>query len=312
MKMTRRAFLFSSLSTCMLITGGLVGCNNSSEDSGSAKTASTSEKESTKTVVAKIDDNVSVKLNVPKSWDAEKDDDGDYTNITPSSFNGLILLGISIDPMSEFSNDQEVLEYWNSNDPDTANNWEKVNDGVSPIYETALSHSGDSELVGVARVAICGDYAIACECYTKKGDWKKGAKKQLEKVISTFSVTNPVAPNYPPKDVFTIVSATKSNSLGYGFWELKVTVKNNTDTAKQFLGFQIDELDASGNIIDSYMSYNKNASYAVVEPGQQYTISLTEAEEDGIAGMQSRYCEWGDDSSDSTKSEYSQVFKTSF
>lgn len=60
------------------------------------------------------------------------------------------------------------------------------------------------------------------------------------------------------------------------------------------------------------MSYNKNSMPTLVEPGQQLTIPLTEAHEDNIAGMQSRYCEWGDDISTATRSDYSQPFKVMF
>lgn len=113
-------------------------------------------------------------------------------------------------------------------------------------------------------------------------------------------------------DDFTIVNVEREEDNGYGYWEMKVTVQNNTDEEKNFLGFQIDELNADGNIINSYMSYNKNASDAIVEPGQQYTISLTEKSDDGIAGMQSRYCEWGEFGGDKVKCEYSEKYKIMF
>lgn len=117
--------------------------------------------------------------------------------------------------------------------------------------------------------------------------------------------------NAEPKDVFTISSVERGADDEYGYWEMYVTVVNNSKEAQQFLGFHIDELDAGGNIIDSYMSYNKNAAYTVVEPGQSYTIDLTEAIDDNIAGMQSRYCEYGDED-DPTRSDYSAPYKQMF
>ena len=113
-------------------------------------------------------------------------------------------------------------------------------------------------------------------------------------------------------DDFTIVNVVRGEDNSYGYWDLEVTVQNNTDEEKNFLGFQIDELDANGNIINSYMSYNKNASETIVEPGQQYTIKLTEKTDDGIAGMQSRYCEWGEFKGNRIKCEYSEKFKVMF
>jgi hypothetical protein len=309
MKMTRRSFLACSISSCALLVGGLAGCGNgSSGGSGSSK----ADNEPTKTVTCDVADGVSVSVEVPDSWNYSEDKNAGYISIVPGDFNGMVMLGVNISPMSQFTDDQSVLDYWDSKDPSLSGDWNQVDDGVSPVYETTSALSGDNDGKGIVRVAICGDYAIACECYAAGKDWDNGAEDELRTVMSTYTVSDPVAPNYPPKDVFTIVSATHAKDLGYGYWEMHVTVQNNSDSAKNFLGFQIDELDADGNIIKSYMSYNKNAAYAVVEPGQTYTIPLTEAVADGIAGMQSRYCEWGDSPSSATKSEYSEFFKTMF
>ena len=96
------------------------------------------------------------------------------------------------------------------------------------------------------------------------------------------------------------------------YWEMEVTVQNNTNEPKNFLGFQIDELDSNQNILNSYMSYNKNSCPTIVDPGQQFTIKLTEKGSDGIAGMQSNYCVWGDSISSGTKCGYSEKFKAMF
>lgn len=313
MSMTRRTFVLGSLSACALAAGGLVGCSGGSNGGSDSAASDAPAQESTKTVTADVADGVSVSVDIPESWEADDSSGDGYTTITPSDFGGMVVLGSSINPVSSFTDDQEVLDYWVSTDSDVSGDWKKVDDGTSPIYEAkVISGTGSDGSTGLIRVAICGDYAVACEGLASNGDWKKNAEKEIEDVLSTFSVSKPTAPNYPPKDVFTIVSATHAKDLGYGYWEMHVTVQNNSDSAKNFLGFQIDELDANGNIIQSYMSYNKNAAYAVVEPGQTYTIPLTEADADGIAGMQSRYCEWGDSPSNATKSEYSEVFKTMF
>jgi len=113
-------------------------------------------------------------------------------------------------------------------------------------------------------------------------------------------------------DEFTITDVTKGEANSYGYYDLDVTVQNNTDEAKNFLGFSVNELDANGNILKSYMSYNKNAAYTVVEPGQQYHIKLTEAVADGIAGFQSRGYEYGDSINSSTKGSFSTPCKVMF
>jgi hypothetical protein len=104
-------------------------------------------------------------------------------------------------------------------------------------------------------------------------------------------------------DEFTITDVTKGEANSYGYYDLDVTVQNNTDEAKNFLGFSVNELDANGNILKSY---------TVVEPGQQYHIKLTEAVADGIAGFQSRGYEYGDSINSSTKGSFSTPCKVMF
>ena len=164
------------------------------------------------------------------------------------------------------------------------------------------------------RAAISSEDTILVEAIASKDDWST-AKGEIKEVYLPCRLDDPQEPEYSeplPKDVFIIASAVRAKESSYGFWQMDVTVKNNSDGPKQFPGFQIDELDANGKIISSYMSYNKNASYAVVESEQTCTIELTEAIEDNIAGMQSHYREWGDSPATAIKSEYSTPFKQMF
>lgn len=108
---------------------------------------------------------------------------------------------------------------------------------------------------------------------------------------------------------FTIVDITAVTTDDTEYFDVEVTVQNNTDEAKNFLGFEMVELDADGNITDSYMSYNKNSCETVVEPGQQFTITL--GEPTSVAGMQSSYCEWGEFSSP-VKCEFAEPYKVMF
>lgn len=94
-------------------------------------------------------------------------------------------------------------------------------------------------------------------------------------------------------DEFTVVDAYAEPVNSYGFFDMVIVVQNNTDSAKEFQGVDIAELDANGNIVNSYMSYNKNAVDTVVEPGQQLSLHLTCAAEDGIAGVRITRYEYG-------------------
>ena len=113
-------------------------------------------------------------------------------------------------------------------------------------------------------------------------------------------------------DEFTIVSAVRGEDDGGGYWEMEVTVRNNTDSTKTFMGFNVIELDADGNIVDLYMSYNKNYAPTPVEPGQEYTISLTESDEDGIAGFKSTGYVWTTEGGARVEGEFSEPYVTTF
>ena len=112
-------------------------------------------------------------------------------------------------------------------------------------------------------------------------------------------------------DEFTVVDAYAEPVNSYGYFDIIVVVQNNTDSAKEFQGVDIAELDASGNIINSYMSYNKNAVDTVVDPGQQLSVSLTCAAEDGIAGVRVTKYEYGPFGSQ-TEGRFSEAFTKMF
>lgn len=112
-------------------------------------------------------------------------------------------------------------------------------------------------------------------------------------------------------DEFTIVEAHAEPVDSYGYFDMVITVRNNTDEAKEFQGVDIAELDSSGNIINSYMSYNKNAVDTVVDPGQQLSISLTCSADDGIAGVRCTKYEYGPFGSQ-TEGKFSETFTQMF
>lgn len=112
-------------------------------------------------------------------------------------------------------------------------------------------------------------------------------------------------------DEFLITNCSAEPVDSYGYYDVDFTVKNNSDSAKNFLGFEVQELDADGNILSSYMSYNKNYAPALVQPGQEYHITLTEAAEDGIAGFRSTKYEWGESPSDPVEGTFSTPFEAS-
>ena len=112
-------------------------------------------------------------------------------------------------------------------------------------------------------------------------------------------------------DEFTMVDAHIEPDDGYGYFDMVITARNETDEPKKLLGIAVSELDSKGNIINSYYSYNKNSAEAVVEPGQEASIPLTCSEEDGIAGVQCAEYEYGE-FENPTKGKFSKIFKKMF
>lgn len=93
---------------------------------------------------------------------------------------------------------------------------------------------------------------------------------------------------------FEIVSMEKRSIEVPGYFEVDIKVKNISDEDITLLGVSIDELDSNGDIIDNYMSYNKIAEELDLAPGQSGTITVTEAEEDGVAGFRVKYYVYGE------------------
>lgn len=305
----RRTHAARALALLMLsATLALSGCGMA------GRQGAASGEELTRQVSDEFGDDNEATLDIPRGWDAEVA--GEVVSITPEGFDGIIELGATLSGVSEVTSDEQMLDRWEHSGMGITGDWEKVSsdDDPTPVYESPAKLEGDKQAQGIVRVVITGDDSVAVVAFAAGADWED-ARPQIEKVVGTLKVSDPQAPHYSepePKDAFTIVGAKRTKTLGQDFWELGVTVRNNTDEPKQFLGFRMDELDAEGNIIDSYMSYQKNSMPTVVEPGQTLTIPLTMANEDGVAGMQSRYCEWGEDRSSAVKSEYSETFRTMF
>lgn len=79
----------------------------------------------------------------------------------------------------------------------------------------------------------------------------------------------------------------EATPLTQGYYEVSFTLRNDSDETLDLAGFDVLELDADGNILDSYKSYNKNAVDIPVEPGQEASIPLTFSEDDNISGFKS-------------------------
>lgn len=199
MVMTRRTFVIGSVSTSVLAAMELAGCGGNSSggrSGGSSEPVDSFSDRATRSVSYDVSSGLSVSLEIPATRDSEIDDGGAWLNITPDDFDGAIQLGASVSPMSAFGSDQDLLSQWSSEDSTITGDWRQVGGGISPVYEATTSLSVGSAAQGIVRVAICGDYAISCYAYAYGDDWRNEAGDEIKTVVSTFSVSNPVAPNY--------------------------------------------------------------------------------------------------------------------
>lgn len=111
---------------------------------------------------------------------------------------------------------------------------------------------------------------------------------------------------------FEIVSIEKTPLSIPEYFEANIKVKNVSDKELTLLGVSVDELDSNGDIIDNYMSYNKNAVELNLAPGQSGTIDLTESSEDGVAGIKVRTYEYGESFTSSVTEKLDEPFVVMF
>ena len=64
-------------------------------------------------------------------------------------------------------------------------------------------------------------------------------------------------------------------SIGNGFFVIKYEIKNNTSENLTFKGISIDEYNIDDVQIKSYKSYNKNATFFEIAPGESGVLELT-------------------------------------
>lgn len=165
--------------------------------SAGAGTVSTNDGDMKKqTVSCGLDDSVSASMEIPRSWEVEDGEDGLLT-ITPDEFDGMVMLGLDIYPLSDFGNDQELLDFWAENLDGVSSDWTLISsksDSV-PTYLTSVDIDGNKEPKGYLVVSITGDSSVGAELIAAKADWSK-AKPILMDVAKSFEVDRKDAPNY--------------------------------------------------------------------------------------------------------------------
>ena len=88
-------------------------------------------------------------MEIPRSWEVEDGEDGLLT-ITPDEFDGMVMLGLDIYPLSDFGNDQELLDFWAENLDVVSSDWTLISsksDSV-PTYLTSVVIDGNKEPKG--------------------------------------------------------------------------------------------------------------------------------------------------------------------
>lgn len=148
------------------------------------------------TVTCGLDDSVSASIEVPKGWALDDDGDGLLT-ITPDEFDGMVMLGLDIYPVSEFKNDQELLDYWAENLDGISPDWTLISSksDPAPTYLTSVDISGNKEPKGYLVVSITGNSSVGAELIAAKDDWNN-AKSVLMDIAKSFEVDKKDVPTY--------------------------------------------------------------------------------------------------------------------
>ena len=190
--MNRKLFrILISFALSLVCIGCIAGCST-----GAGSAGSNSDEMIKQTVACGSDDSVSASIEVPKTWESEDDGDG-LLSITPDDFDGLVMLGLDIYPLSDFGNDQELLDYWAENLDGISSDWTLISSKSDPVptYLTNVDMSGKKEPQGYLVVSITGDSSVGVELIAAKDDWSK-AKPILSSVAKSFEVDRKDAPKY--------------------------------------------------------------------------------------------------------------------
>lgn len=189
--------------------------------------------------------------------------------------------------------------------------------GVEPTdfseLESLLYRASIMNVSGYTQESVADLQSVYDEAYYVSED-EEATQEQVDTAVADLQqAIDGLEEPEVMTDEFSIVEAHAEPVNEYGYFDMIVTVVNNTDSEKNFLGVDIQELDENGNIINSYMSYNKNAVDTIVQPGQQLSIPLTCSAADGIAGVSSSGYEYGDFmSGDISSGKFSTPFKQMF
>lgn len=190
--MNRKPFtILISFALILACIGCVAGCST-----GAGSADSNSDEMMKQTVACGLDDSVSASMEVPRSWEVEDGEDGLLT-ITPDEFDGMVMLGLDIYPLSDFSNDRELLDFWVENLDGVSSDWTLISSksDSAPTYLTSVDIDGNKEPKGYLVVSITGDSSVGAELIAAKADWSK-AKPVLMSVAKSFEVDRKDAPKY--------------------------------------------------------------------------------------------------------------------
>lgn len=171
---------------------GLGACGNQATSQGSVQVT----QEPTQTVTKS---NVSVEI--PLDWSVEYKDGSQTPTITPDDFDGMLIVGATVRPLSAFANAEDAFNHWletdTFSDKSTAAD---LSTGDIPVRRYSIDLSGGKESKGFSQVALSGDEAVGVFFICAGTEYDEHAE-EMEQVMDTIEVVDPEAPRFSSQAV---------------------------------------------------------------------------------------------------------------
>lgn len=182
----------SALSIVFACALGLGACGSQPAKQGSKEAAP----EPTQTVTKS-----NISIDIPLDWNVEYKDGSKLPTITPDDFDGMLIVGTTVSPLSAFANADEAFDYWL--ETDTASDKSTAVDlstGATPIRRYSIDLSGGRESKGFSQVALSGDEAVGVFFICAGTEYDEHAE-EMEQIMDTIEVVDPEAPRFSSQSV---------------------------------------------------------------------------------------------------------------
>lgn len=168
-------------------TLGLGACGTQTAKQGSAQVVS----EPTQTVTKS-----NLSIDIPLDWNVEYKDGSETPTITPDDFDGMMIVGATVKPLSAFADADEAFDHWL--EVDTFSDKETAVDlttGDVPMRRYSIHEDSGKEAKGFSQVALSGDEAVGIFFICAGSEYEAHAD-EMKQIMDTIEIVNPEKPRF--------------------------------------------------------------------------------------------------------------------